>query len=129
MPITLHKAKRADNLTTVEALLDMAKAKMLSKLDAKGLTLKAWVCARREEWLLPGEPLSAISLTHLFPLASKFAGPPVNKATYATAQRALLADHDILMEQLRHIEPTEQELQAWQEMDATAWLQTQQTKR
>ncbi len=112
MSISLRKAKTIDNRTSVETLLDMAKAKLLKQLCGPH-ALNAWVYARRAERILPGELLSDISVSALFPLASKFLGDPVNKSTYATAQRALRADYDIFIEALRHIEPTTKELQTY----------------
>jgi len=115
VPISLTKAKsNRGGYTTVEMLLDAAKTKLLAKLELDAfLPIKAWVCARRSAWILPFEPLKAISISHLFPIASKFCGEPVNHATYATARRALLADHDILMEAIRVTEPTTDEIQEY----------------
>jgi hypothetical protein len=99
MPIVTPKPKR-DNRTTVEALLDAAKAKLIAKLTPEQKE-EAWFQAVKEGTLLPTEEFDDIPVTALFPLASKFAGPPVNSATYATARRALLADYEILMQSLK----------------------------
>ena len=99
MSINLKRQKRKAN-ATVEALLEAAKAKLLAKLTPEQ-TEQARLWAIEEGHILPNEPFSTITSTKLFPGAVRFCGDPVNKATYYTARRALLADYEIFMEALK----------------------------
>lgn len=100
MPIVLNKAKARRVMPTVESLLDSAKTKLLAKLTLQQ-QMRSTSIAREQGHILPTETIADISTTHLFPLAVKFCGEPVNKSTYATARRALLADYEIFMQALQ----------------------------
>lgn len=115
MPINLQKLLRKDAPSSVESLLDSAKAKLLEQLTDADL-LKAWTLSKRSGWLLPTEPFSHITTTLLFPLAVKFCGEPVNDATHYTARRALRNDYEKFMALLKKTEPTAEEQQTYKEI-------------
>ena len=110
MPIDLHRIIAKSSKPSVESLLDSAKAGLLAELTPE-LQVKAWALMVRSAQLLPTEPLANVSVTHLFPLASRFFGEPVNQATYDTAKRALDGDRINFMAAVRATEPTAEEKQ------------------
>lgn len=114
MPIDTQKLLGKTIKPTVVSLLDEERQKFWEQLTPAE-QLQAWTLALRESWLLPTEPFLSISHTHLFPLASRFLGEPLNNATYNTAKRAVPGDLSYFYALLKSTTPTAEEQQTYKE--------------